>query len=577
MTKLILRLVRAFTPLWLRLGIHPGQLCAILQVKLTMDDRRPNAFNRVKQQKKKKKELNNGTLSLIFMSLVMGSLYLYSFWVCEDYLSGLSLYFSLFMVMLSLTLISDFTYVLIDVKDNYIILPRPVNSRTVLVARLLHIMIHLGKMVFPMALPGIIYMIIKTGAWGGFVCLIDIVLATLVCIFTINAVYLIILKFTTTERFKDIIGGVQIVFSILLISIYYIGRSSLAASIHLDQGMLLGNPYLFVIPPLWLASFWEVLRYPAGQPASVWGLAAAALVFCPGSIWVVIRHLGPGFDRKLSGLGSGTNISNAETAISGMEKKDGHKRRPATNGIYPLISKWLTRSNAEATGFEIAWLLTGRNRDFKMKVYPSFAYVLVYFFYFAVFNGKGSVTERWEHLSTTRMYIVLIYSSSLAMISAISNAVYSDKYKAAWVYYVSPVRAPGEILTGAVKAMVVKYFIPFYTLVTALAFYVWGAGVLPDMLLGLVNVTLFGVFMGFIYLKKMPFSSELSGQAQGGFMRTLFILVIPASVGGLHLLLRYMLPEDHIVIWIVLALSAILLWLVYGKYRQLTWTELDWS
>ena len=38
--------------------------------------------------------------------------------------------------MLAMFLITDFSHILIDVKDNFIILPKPVSSQTFLVARL---------------------------------------------------------------------------------------------------------------------------------------------------------------------------------------------------------------------------------------------------------------------------------------------------------------------------------------------------------------------------------------------------------------------------------------------------------
>lgn len=569
MIKFLLSLVRAFSPLWIRMGVNPAQLDAILFVKLTMDDRRAGAFNRARQ--KQKKAISNSTWITIVMSALMGLIFLFVFFIGGDYVTGLTIYFLMFMVMLSMTLIADFSNVLIDVKDNYIILPKPVNAQTVLMARLLHIMIHLAKIVVPMTLPGIIYLMLRTGFAGGLLFIADAVMATLICVFLINALYLVILKLTSAERFKDIIGGVQIVFSIALFSVYYIAPR-LLGSVNLSKASLLGRPYLYPLPPLWLASFWEVLRYPSGQPALLWELGMAAFLLSPLSIWAVVRFLAPSFDRKLSGLGSGTSVAGRGPAA---------KAEAGKKPVYLRISKGISRGNAEATGFEIAWLLSGRNRDFKLKVYPSFAYVIVYFVYFGLIGKQGShesILQRWNDLPSTRLYILLIYSSSLAMISAITNMAYSEKYKAAWVYYVSPAPVPGQILTGAIKAMLVKYFVPFYAAISVLAIYVWGMGVLPDLLLGMANVVLFGVFMGLGYLKKMPFSQEINtGAGSGRFMKGLFILAAPGIVGTGHYLIRRLLPGSQALIWVALLLSLVLIWVVYGKYRELSWKELDWS
>jgi ABC-2 type transport system permease protein len=565
MNDWILRLVMACKTLWIRLGANPDQLEAILRVKLTMDDRKPyTAFGQTQPQKQKKVVRKRSLLTTILF-LVVGCFYLAVFATAMDTFTSLVLYFLAFMAILALSLITDFSNLLIDVRDNYIILPRPVSPQTILVVRLLHILIHLSRIVLPMSLPALVYLSITQGPVGGLVFFVDVVFATLLCIFLICAVYLIILRFTTAERFKNIIGGIQVVFTIVVFGSYYI-VPRMIGELQLSQAMVLGHRFLDAAPPLWLAALWTVLVHPGGQVHILYGLGAAGLLLPPLSIWCVVRFLGPAFDRKLGALGAGSGSQKAPVTSDGRRKKG-----PA---LYQLVSRWVTLGNAEATGFGIAWLLSARNRDFKLKVYPSFAYVFFYFFFYGVMGGRGhsSLRDKWMHLPDTKMYILLIYMSSLAMISAISNLVYSEKYKAAWVYYVSPIKAPGKIQVGAVKAMLVKYFIPFYLGATAFAFYIWGIAVLPDMLLGLANVTWFGMLLGYIYLKKLPFSAHMTAeQGSGRFMKVLFIFIIPAGVGFAHYLLRSLLPNFP---WVIFALATCLAWVIYSKYRELSWEEL---
>jgi hypothetical protein len=571
MSNWILRLVMWLSPLWRRLGANTDQLEAILWVKLTIDDRRPRAV--FARQQKRKKPFKSGTIATVLTSLVMGGFYLFVFMVSKDNLTGLTLYFLMFMVLLSVTLISDFTDVLIDVKDNYIILPKPVDAQTVLLARLLHILIHLSKIVLPMMLPGVVYLSIQTGPIGALLFCVDVALATLMCIFLINAVYLIILRITTVERFKDIIGTVQVAFAILIFAMYYVGPR-LAANLSVDKRLILGHPYYYPAPPLWLAALWEVLRHPVGQSTTLYGLAAAGLLLPVFFMWVVMTFLAPSFDKKLSGLGAGSaSPSPSEKTLTGKAAPTRRRGVP----VYRMVSSWITKGNTEGTGFELAWLLTGRSRDFKLKVYPSFAYVLVYFFYYGL-QGKGQATlaETWAHLPETKTYILLIYMCSFAMITAITNLVYSDKYKASWVYYVSPMQTPGEILVGAVKAMLVKYFVPFYLGVSVFALWIWGVRVLPDLFLGLANVIWFGLLMGYVRLKRLPFSASISVQAgTGRFVKGFMIVIIPACVGFGHYLIRASLPNASWIIWVIFALSAILVWMIYSKYRELNWAELE--
>src|SRR5687767_2710633 len=146
------------------MGIDSGLLKTILVTKLTIDDRRPNSMQMMR--KKDSRPVNAATIGTILMSGLLGLLYLGAFFFSKDEATGLTFYFSLFFFMLSASLISDFTSVLIDVRDNYIILPKPVNDRTVLMARILHIFIHVCKLVVPMSLPGVVYMVIEKGGYS---------------------------------------------------------------------------------------------------------------------------------------------------------------------------------------------------------------------------------------------------------------------------------------------------------------------------------------------------------------------------------------------------------------------------
>jgi len=66
-----------------------------------------------------------------------------------------------------MTLIADFTAVLIDVRDNFIIIPKPINDKTFVLSRLLHIFIHLCKSVIPMCLPALIMLAVQNGFMAG--------------------------------------------------------------------------------------------------------------------------------------------------------------------------------------------------------------------------------------------------------------------------------------------------------------------------------------------------------------------------------------------------------------------------
>jgi ABC-2 type transport system permease protein len=561
MNKFFLYLVSLLNPLWRRLGVDVEQLRAILEVKLKMDDRRPSAYTQARQQKKK--EIKNGSWGVIIMSFVMGIFYLYAFFIAKDHFLQMLIWFSLFMMMMSTTLIADFTSVLIDVKDNFVILPKPVNDKTVVVSRMMHIVIHISKIVVPMMLPVLVYLFIELGIISA---LWFVVLAFLLCIFSIfliNAVYLLALQLTTPEKFKEILNWIQMGLSVLLFGIVYLAPRVMK-DVNLAEVKLADHTWLNLVPLTWFAGAWQAVTDGIYTPQFLIFIALSFIVPFV-SLWLVIKIFAPSFNRKLAMLGgSGSDSDKPEKAPA----------VPVGTPWYKRLARLFTSSSQERLSFELVWLVTGRSREFKLKVYPSLAYVVIYFIYFFFTGEHSTAGEKWKHLPETKMFIFLIYSSSFAFITAISNLVYSDKYKSAWVYFAAPIESPGLLLMGAFKASLVKFFVPFYLLLSAFSLWVWGLKIMPDLVLGFFNVIVINLAFAFIYLRKLPFSAELNiKQSAGTFIKGMLILLVPGAIGvGHYFIAGY--------IWLVLIfglMSFAALYLLYTKYRETGWEKLEAS
>lgn len=574
MNKFFLALIRLLKPLWVRLGVNVPQLMAILDVKLKMDDRRPNAYTHMRQQKKK--EQKYGSLAVVLISFLMGVFYLFVFTLSSNPLMQLFIWFSVFMVMLSITLISDFTSVLIDVKDNFVILPKPVSDKTVVVSRILHIMVHVSKIVLPLMLPAFIWLAVTQGAavlWFG----VLVFLLSVLCIFLINAVYLLALKLTTPERFKEVLNYVQIIFSVIVFATYYL-VPRLTRNLHLDDIDLWAYPLLNLAPSFWFAAAYAAVAqgtFTLPMPLYI----VLSLVVPVLSLWLVVKVFAPSFNRKLAMLGGSGGDAPA------VKKPQAGLPQAGRMQLYKRLAAWFSRGRQEQLAFELVWLITGRSREFKLKVYPSLAYVLVYFVFFMLSGKHTSAAEAWNKLSSGNAFVILIYSSTFVFITAITNLVYSDKFRAGWVYYAAPVEAPGPLLMGSFKAAFVKFFLPFYVVIAIFSLAVWGFSVVPDLLLGLVNVALVNIIFAFIFLRKLPFATEINvKQGAGGFLKGLMVLIVPGTLGMLHYattLLRGGKPVFGIYLsanWLVMIfamLSAAAFYLLQAKYRETSWEVLE--
>jgi ABC-2 type transport system permease protein len=129
MNKIFLRFVEFLNPVLEKTGVDTDQLYQILRIKLLMDERRPrtgfaarrNAQNNTKVQ---------SPIAINILTLLMGTFIGVVLFLSNAPYVAQTLYFTVFTVMMALTLISDFTTVLMDARDQYILLPRPVNDRT---------------------------------------------------------------------------------------------------------------------------------------------------------------------------------------------------------------------------------------------------------------------------------------------------------------------------------------------------------------------------------------------------------------------------------------------------------------
>ena len=556
--KFLLGVVMLPHSLYARLGVNVSHLRSILTTKLIMDDRRPNTFQQV-QRKKPDKPVTFATLGTLLMSAFMGLFFLISFSIGKDYVNHLTIYFSLYIVLLSSTLIADFTSVLMDVRDNFIILPKPVNDQTVVVARLLHILIHVSRLVVPMSLPGIVFIAIDTSAGGALLFFIFIVLTTLFTIFLINALYILILRLTTPEKFQSVISYFQIFITIFVYGGYQIGLRAMDNMV-VQGADITTSKFIWLAPPFWFAASWDGITTLSWQPRAI--IATVLSFLTPfASIWVVVKYFAPSFNQKLSQI--------AGSSPEAVSVKDSKKVISASFGYAGALARLFTKKGPEKMGFLFCWKMTSRSKDFKMKVYPGVGYLLVYIV-IMFFTSKKLSIEALRNSETQGKIALLsvVYFTSFILIMAIGQIAFSERFKSAWIYFTTPVQFPGEIIGGALKAAMLKFYVPIIVLITTPAIYFLGPAVIPNLILGLFNQLLICSLIGYVVPRYLPFSAnQTMADKSGASIRGLFTLIIPATVGIAH----YFLYDFQWVVWVFAILSVIATWLVMDAIKRTSW------
>lgn len=560
MNKLLLSFIRHLAPFWRGLGVDPNHLQTILEIKLKMDARRRSPFSYGRSAKSSNGDLKAQDLLTMFFYLLTGGMFVLFNTYMDHQASAVTLFFSGWMILLALTLISDFTDVLIDVRDNYILLPRPVSNRTIVIGRILHIVFYLTKLVVPFFIPGIIYFFVRFGLGGGFLFLLMAFISTVLALFLVNLVYLVLIQFTSPWRFREVIGYIQIFFTASVLVGYNL-FSRIITLFDLEKINLLDRLAWRLLPPAWLGALWEWWIEGAQNPYLIFmGLLALVAPFL--AVWLSSRLLTQNFNQKLLAIGEGGG---------GESERKLKKRQAGGAGWMFRTAGWWRMAPQERAVYELAWRLTQRSRDFKLKFYPSFVFFPVYFVLLFTTGSSAYWMERLTHLQENPISLVLLYFMLLMLSTALQTVTFSDHFKSAWVFIASPVQQPGLLLSGLFKMAVTRFYYPLFAVVLAFYLAAGGLSMLDDCLLAFFANQVIVLAAALVSPRHLPFSRPWSDQTKGtGVSAAFFSMFLAGIIGFGHYLLR----ERPAVIWAAAAATAWLFFFLLNRYRQATWPQI---
>ena len=533
------------------MGVDHQQLESILRVKLTMDNRRGFAGSM------KKKDSSNQLLLQSIVYIVIGLLMSSLINSVEHTFTAYTLIFSMIMAMIAMLMISEFSVVLIDTRDNAILLPRPVNSRTMTLAKLLHIAIYLLHLSLSLSIASLVFTAIKYGYAAGLLFLLMVFLATLFTLFLTNLFYLGLMRFVNGEKLKDIMVYFQIGMAIIFMGAYQLLPYLLEMN-DLYNSQISVEWYTYLIPPSWFAGAITALTSSVYNWENILFILSA--LFVPLiSLWVIIRYLSPKFNQRLSQMDA---VASKTVKI----KTQGKTRFSYSE----KLAKLLTQSSIERTSFKMIWKMSGRERKFKQTAFPAFGYVFV-FIAITVVKDFGN-EDKVAALLASKRYLIFLYFMMFAAFAVCMNVIYSDEPKSSWFFNSMPISKPGEILSGTIKAMLVKYVWPLYGTISAVIVYFWSVSALPDIIYAFASITLITSFVTVMQSKALPFSKERLSQDSGNnFVKGLLIMLSAAVIGLTHWGLTY-LPYGVIIgLPIILGLQ----YLNFRYIKRIKWEQIE--
>ncbi|HEX2945630.1 MAG TPA: ABC transporter permease [Clostridia bacterium] len=546
----ILKLLDRIRFLFDRSGVDYPIMRKILQIKLIMDQRRvPTIMAAGKTEGKN--TYRTSLFMYAFMGLFVALIMLFGFPLYYK----MNIVFGMLIFLLMTTMISDFSSVLLDIKDKNILLPRPVNTQTVNAAKLIHILIYLSGITLAIAGPPLI-----AGAfiYGAAYVVIYIVELALVCgfvIFVTSILYSAILSFFDGEKLKDIINYFQIVLSVFMVIAYQlIGRIFEIVDLKITYAVKWWN---YLLPSAWFAAPFE-LFVGQGRLSDFAGLSIIAVVIPVAAFFIYIKAVLPRFERNLQKLNN-----YGERAGKSAARRE--KRQV-------FISRLLCRDKTERSFYRFTSNVLANERKLKLRVMPSLAMAVVLPLVFLInFYRRGTtLAEFHSSILQSKAYLYIYFAVALLSTSLqyINN---SEQYRGAWIYKVLPLTSPAPLLKGAMKAYFMKYILPFFVFASLIFLAIFGIRILPDILLMFFNLLVLLLVIFAVSNKELPFYKDFQYTQDKNSIAAWFIsFAICGVLVAAHLIAGGLAYG----ITINLAISVLLTVVIWKAVFRITWNNI---
>ncbi|WP_010530256.1 hypothetical protein [Lentibacillus jeotgali] len=448
-----LRFLDRFQFLFRRLGIDYDDMRKILQLKLTMDQRRvPTIFNMDSSKKKQ----GNQFLKSLWLYALYGLISVPFLFFGDHYMLQMSLLFGITMFFLMTSMISDFTSVLLDVRDKNIIGTKPVSKKAISAAKMVHVGMYIALLAGAFLAAPFIVMIFTKGILFSLL-FIGVILLNLIFIIALTAlIYIFTLQIFSGELLKDIINYVQILLSVGIV----VGYQLLARSfevIDLTVSYTFSWWHVF-IPPIWFGAPFELLLRQ-NMSSGIIFLSLLAL-FVPIISIIIYARLMPSFERNLEKL-----LNESGTSRQKLFKLD------------HLWSRLVCFNREERVFFQFASAMMKKERDFKLKVYPSLGFALFFPFVF-LFNSFNN--ELTGNIGDSKMYLT-IYIGSIMIPAAIHMLKYSENYNGSWILRTVSLADSLSLHRGAIKAFFVKLYLPVFAVLSVVFLFIFSPRIAPDL------------------------------------------------------------------------------------------------
>lgn len=506
-----LKFLDKFKGVYEKFGIDYEKMKLILRLKLTMDERRVPTI--MQNNNRKNQDKNKFFMSLFFygfMGLFIGILTFLP--VNKMYVYTMT--FAMFMFIILTVFISDFSSVLLDVRDKNLIATRGVSNRTINAAKITHICYYVFLISLSLGWLAIIGSF-KSGILIGIVFLVEIFIIDIFMIVITALLYFLILKFFNGEKVKDIINFVQIMLTIVMsIGYQFIGRVFQFIDVNIIYKEKIWN---LLFPPMWFSA--PIYLIESGNLSIITISLIISACLIPIVAIVIYIKQSSNFELYLSKLNN-------------SDSKEKEKRR----SIFFKLGSLFCRGNTEKAYYTLTNSIMKKEREFKLKVYPSLGFTIVFpllfIFIFTQDNKFSSFSEWQNNIASSKTYLN-IYFFALIIPTIMIMLQYSQSYKAAWIFKSTPLNNEGDIYKGCYKAFLFTMLLPLYLVECILFIIFFKINVIIHLIIALLFIV--ALIPIFYRLNKfsIPFTGEFNVSDRSSNLINMLISFLVVGVGTL--------------------------------------------
>ncbi|MBU3103494.1 hypothetical protein [Clostridium gasigenes] len=543
----VLKIIDKFKGIYKKAGVDYEVMRLIISTKLLMDGRRTSvAFNNGKKQKP---DSNQFTKALI-MYAIMGFFLMLTLVIKINIMYQLCVYFSGFMFFILTVFISDFSSVILDVKDKNLIGSKGISLKTVNAAKLTHVFIYM--MYLTIALGGFsIVVSARYGIWFMIVFILEIILIDLFMVIVTALIYFLVLKFFDGEKLKDMINVVQIVLSLTMV----VGMQIAPRLFNFMDLKITYTPKIwhYLFPPMWFAAPLEIIE--SGHiNGSLIAMSILAVVMPIVSIVIYIK-LAPTFEQYLQKLNNNSY------------KSKGNKEKLSFR-----VSKIICRNKEERVFFNFVNNVVSSERNFKLKAYPAIGLSIIFpFIFMSIGIHDFTGIMEWRAKMVNSKSFISLYGVAVMLPNILMLLKYSEMYKAGWIYRTTPIKNTASIFKGSIKAVMYKLLAPVFIFESIVFIIIFSPKVIIQILAVLL-ASILAMMIIFITMEKaLPFTQKQEiGDASGNIAPTIITMFIIPLLAGIHFAVTF-LPIGIYIYILILIIVDMILW---SKVFNVKWKSL---